>query len=304
MTKVQPDLNATFATKEDFDVLAHKCAAMELESQQQKQQLEALQLQVSQLVSQLQQHSPNTAPSQDGEQQKKKTAQQKLEPTAEPIRYDEAFESIGGQAALDAFADISRNLVDKISDKELTAQIDELLPADFKHRIAYSTANVNQDYVESLDDLYAKAQRVLPSYARTIETLAHKTKGIARIAPLKGRIRARAKATFKYLDSNGDTCWYRLTDIVRATLEYLDIETVSKLRKSLMSGRVLFILFLSKTCLISPAVHPRCSLSVCLSVCLSVPLFLSLSLYRCTKHSRKLSLSFRAGRSRAAACAS
>ena len=146
--------------------------------------------------------------------------------TMEPITYEEAFEVSGGQAVLDAHKKASEQLVGVTQDKKLQEQIGRLLPADFRQRVAYSTANVNQDYVESLDELYAKAEQVLPFFTRIIESLANKTSGWAKVAPLKGKARALAKSRFKYAEENGSISYFRLTDIVRATLVYKDIVAV------------------------------------------------------------------------------
>ena len=43
--------------------------------------------------------------------------------------------------------------------------------------------------------------------------------------PVKGEVRARMKALFKYRDAEGDgIAWYRLTDLVRGTLQYADLD--------------------------------------------------------------------------------
>ena len=44
------------------------------------------------------------------------------------------------------------------------------------------------------------------------------------VAPLKGRTRARLKAQFKYSDERGEVAWYRLTDVVRATIIHKTLE--------------------------------------------------------------------------------
>jgi hypothetical protein len=145
----------------------------------------------------------------------------------EPITYEDAFKQSGGELALESYRLVSKNLTDFTRDKQLSKEIDRLLPADFRQRVAYSTINVNQDYVESFEELYSKAEKVFPFFAQVIETLASKTNGTAQVPPLKGKTRSLAKANFKYTDSNGDTLWYRITDLVRATLHYPDIDTVS-----------------------------------------------------------------------------
>ena len=49
----------------------------------------------------------------------------------------------------------------------------------------------------------------------------------ALVPPLKGEARARMKAIFKYRDvASEGVAWYRLTDLVRATLEFDDLASL------------------------------------------------------------------------------
>merc|ERR1712060_99162 len=51
--------------------------------------------------------------------------------------------------------------------------------------------------------------------------VASRSQGHAVLAPLKGKQRARGKSEFKYkCMRTGRVAWYRLTDLVRATLTY------------------------------------------------------------------------------------
>ena len=75
-----------------------------------------------------------------------------------------------------------------------------------------------QDYVDDLDELYEQAEAVLAGFRVKIESISSSTRGKAIGAPLKGRTRARSKAQFKYSDERGEIAWYRLTDVVRATI--------------------------------------------------------------------------------------
>ena len=93
--------------------------------------------------------------------------------TMEPITYEEAFEVSGGQAVLDAHKKASEQLVGVTQDKKLQEQISRLLPADFRQRVAYSTANVNQD-MSKVSMSCMRRPRSTPSFTRIIETLANK----------------------------------------------------------------------------------------------------------------------------------
>ena len=46
------------------------------------------------------------------------------------------------------------------------------------------------------------------------------------MAKLKSRERSENKARFKYKDHNGDIGYYRITDILRATLAYSDLDAM------------------------------------------------------------------------------
>ena len=91
----------------------------------------------------------------------------------------------------------------------------------------FSTRLINQPYVATLDALYEKATQVLGPYSQAVHDLASETYGRAVVPPLKGKVRAGVKAQYKYRDASGDgVAWYRLTDLVRATIEYADIDTM------------------------------------------------------------------------------
>ena len=79
-----------------------------------------------------------------------------------------------------------------------------------------------------LDELYAAARAVLPGYKTLVEGLATEMGGAnADVAPLKSEKRARMKALFKYKDADGEgVAYYRLTDLVRATLEFPTLEAL------------------------------------------------------------------------------
>ena len=77
--------------------------------------------------------------------------------------------------------------------------------------------------------LCTRAQAVHRRFAKDVCTLAEKTSGKALVPPLKGKGRAKMKALFKYLEpETGCVAWFRLTDLVRATLEYADIDGMYK----------------------------------------------------------------------------
>ena len=99
----------------------------------------------------------------------------------------------------------------------------------------YSTRLVYQPFVASLDELYMQADKVHGVFKDLIEAIASSTGGRALVAPLKGIARAQDKAQFKYKDRrNGRISWYRLTDLVRATIRYTTVNDMYKGLQHLM----------------------------------------------------------------------
>ena len=141
----------------------------------------------------------------------------------EPITESQAFEKIGGDEALKKCAHIRCKVVNFTTDSELDEETKRLLPRDFRKRTGFSTKLINQPYVRDLESLYKRAESAKNGFDRIIHEIALATGGNALIPPIKGQQRARMKANFKYCDKNGGIAWYRLSDIVRATIAYPDI---------------------------------------------------------------------------------
>ena len=114
-----------------------------------------------------------------------------------PITYLEAFEAIGGMAKLAQYLAVSKAIEKKVSNPELVKELKELLPRDYERRTGFSTKLINQHYVRTLEELYAQARAIYPSFDAVIRQLASKTNGEALIPPMKGDVRARMKALFK-----------------------------------------------------------------------------------------------------------
>ena len=114
-----------------------------------------------------------------------------------------------------------------VGDPELDEELRKLLPRDYGKRKGFSTRLVNQHFVENLEELYRRANVVHEKFDDVVRALAAKTGGRAVVPPVKGEVRARMKALFKYADEGAagdrDVAWYRLTDLVRATIEYSDL---------------------------------------------------------------------------------
>ena len=81
----------------------------------------------------------------------------------EPLSYDAAFDQLGGQAALDAYAAKSKALLARTRDDALEKELADL---QMTERRGFSTALVNQRFVEDLDELYDDARRCVGEGAR------------------------------------------------------------------------------------------------------------------------------------------
>ena len=71
--------------------------------------------------------------------------------TLEPLSYDAAFEQLGGQAALDKHKARSTALLARTRDDALEKELADL---QMTERRGFSTALVNQRFVEDLEELY------------------------------------------------------------------------------------------------------------------------------------------------------
>lgn len=135
--------------------------------------------------------------------------------------YLDAFQQGGGESAVEKYSEISDAVAAQAVPPQLTEELQELFLNCSKR--GFSTVLVNQPFVSDLEQLYELAQRALPVFNNFVSRVASDTQGKAQLDSLKTHKRALAKATFKYNDGTG-VAWYRLTDLVRGTIAYLDIE--------------------------------------------------------------------------------
>jgi len=147
-------------------------------------------------------------------------------PRTSQYSYEMAFESVGGTKALSKAVELSKRMRHFVADTILDTEIRDLLPKDFKKRKAYSTAVVSQHFVEDLDTLLAQADAVLESFHAKVQHIAEATQGTGHFPPRKSKNRAQSKAVFKYKEPNGGIAYHRLTDLVRATVSYKDIQSM------------------------------------------------------------------------------
>ena len=140
------------------------------------------------------------------------------------VSYAEAFERLGGEAELERCADVIALVRAEVAnDESLEDELREFFPGDASMRRGYSTKLVYQHYVAGLDELYELAEKVQPVFEEATVDLARATGGTPQLPGLKGRERTKVKAEFKYA-VDGGVAWYRVTDVVRATIVY---ETIS-----------------------------------------------------------------------------
>ncbi|GMI05063.1 hypothetical protein TrVE_jg13274 [Triparma verrucosa] len=171
-------------------------------------------------------------PSGDAEETRKKaiTRAASLHDEAQKISYDEAYKAVSNGLNKEYIAKCTgvSNLVNrKVININLKKAIADLLPSDFKMRKGFSTMLVSQRFVSSIDELFEDAVRVLPTFEKKMKEIAEKCGNSCElsIGPLKSKKRAAMKALFKYSDKeDGGIAWYRLTDIIRATIMFDDME--------------------------------------------------------------------------------
>merc|ERR1712232_572440 len=100
------------------------------------------------------------------------------------------------------------------------------LPSDSAFRISNSIKINFQSYIASIDELYEKADKCYARFCEKIRALQGLTGASNVLIPeVKRRDRAELKAQLKYSDARG-VAWYRLTDIVRATLLFNGVESM------------------------------------------------------------------------------
>ena len=146
----------------------------------------------------------------------------------ETITYEKAWESLGGDNELKKYTGQSKFIWSMVVDSNMDKEMKSLLRLKYLDHKSYSTALVNQRYVQSLEELYNKANKIFPKWKTEITSLATKTGGLAIVPPVKGEVRARMKALYKYRDDRigddqGNVAWYHLTDLVRGTIQYNSI---------------------------------------------------------------------------------
>ena len=147
-------------------------------------------------------------------------------PALEPITYERAFSLIGGDKQLAEAKALRDVQMAKVRDSQLDQELNHMLPHDYQQRKGFSTTLVNQPYVSDLHMLYTLARPVHQLFKQRLQALAARTGGVAHVPTMKGQERAMTKAEFKYTDEAGGVAWYRITDLIRGTLEYPDIRSM------------------------------------------------------------------------------
>ena len=145
----------------------------------------------------------------------------------EGITYDEALEKLGGDKTLEMHRSMSEALSAEVRDADLEKELTEAVPGSHEDRRGFSRQLVNQRFVESIEELYEDAEAAHPVFEKTIQDLAAESSAKAIVGPIKAKTRARMKALYKYRDAEGDgIAYYRLTDLVRATLQFADFDAM------------------------------------------------------------------------------
>ncbi|CAJ1934938.1 unnamed protein product [Cylindrotheca closterium] len=148
-------------------------------------------------------------------------------PDPAKLSHDEAFEQLGGNLELLKYRDATYDVMENHGEVNLEAEVKQLLPRDYRKRVGFSTKLVYQPFVTTLDELYEKALSAYPKFEQEMLDIAFQTNSKAIVPKMKTKLRARMKALYKYFDQNRQgIAWYRLTDIVRATLQFQTMESM------------------------------------------------------------------------------
>ncbi|CAE7714911.1 Ank3 [Symbiodinium sp. CCMP2592] len=134
-------------------------------------------------------------------------------------KYAKALEISGGEEKLRSFRQLSKELQSKHGLHE--EQKDVISTGE---RAARSVKVNFQPFFPTLDKLFEFAHKHKHHFFDLVDRVATATHGTCAKPPLKGKERCESKARFKYVDSAGNIEWHRLTDIVRDTLSYENLE--------------------------------------------------------------------------------
>lgn len=139
------------------------------------------------------------------------------------LSHDDAFEQMGGALELEKQRNLAEELLKiNLYTEKLTEQIRKMFPNHQKEKLAEPYAT--QPYVSDIHELYRSAATTKNEFWHFVDEFGKSTNGLTILAPLKSRSRSNMKAKFKYSDSTTKkVAWYRLTDIIRATLVYTEL---------------------------------------------------------------------------------
>ncbi|CAE7397670.1 Ankrd17, partial [Symbiodinium necroappetens] len=179
----------------------------------------------TQLVTQLERRiSRQLSGDTDSEEKEERVPPHKefLEGKEKPTSYRDALEQVGGEKKLEEFRELSGTSL--MESYKVAPEMAEVLSGDSKARLAYSVKLNYQKYVNNLDELIERCKKYQKVFFDKVKEIATKTGGKNCKPPLKSKERCEAKATFKYRDASGDVSWHRLTDIVRDTVVYGNLD--------------------------------------------------------------------------------
>ncbi|CAE7485487.1 unnamed protein product [Symbiodinium sp. CCMP2592] len=180
---------------------------------------------MAQLVRRLSRLEQQVQPEEAQEPRKPKRADDEVDPAMMPKDYDSALEESGGETRLREYKAFSQELKETYKpSKDLVG----MMGKDRQTRRSLSTKMNYQPYKNTLKELYAFCKDKAPMFFAKVRAVAERTGGENVEPPLKSMERCRDKAQFKYKDKNGDISWHRLTDIVRDTIVYKNLDDMYK----------------------------------------------------------------------------
>ncbi|CAE7721508.1 unnamed protein product [Symbiodinium sp. CCMP2592] len=180
---------------------------------------------MAQLVRRLSRLEQQVQPEEAQEPRKPKREDDEVDPATAPKDYDSALEESGGETRLREYKAFSQELKKTY---EPNKDLVDMMGKDWQKRRSFSTKMNYQPYQNTLEELFAFCKDKAPIFFAKVRDVAERTGGENVEPPLKGMQRCQDKAQFKYKDKNGEVSWHRLTDIVRDTIKYKNLDDMYK----------------------------------------------------------------------------
>ncbi|CAE7515780.1 ACBP4 [Symbiodinium sp. CCMP2592] len=179
---------------------------------------------MAQLVRRLSRLEQQVQPEETQEPRKLKREGDEVDPATMPKDYDSALARAFAnfRPRLEAFSEELKETYEPSKD------LVDMMGKEWQKRRSFSTKMNYQPYQNTLEELFAFCKDKAPIFFAKVRDVSERTGGENVEPPLKGMQRCQDKAQFKYKDKNGEVSWHRLTDIVRDTIVYKNLDDMYK----------------------------------------------------------------------------